>query len=46
MYEVISVVAEEKRRMAEKALRGAEEKMTESDTAAKNAELILEGGVR
>jgi hypothetical protein len=46
MYEVISVVAEEKRRMAEEALRGAEEKMTESDTAAKNAELILEGGVR
>jgi hypothetical protein len=46
MYEVISIVAMEKRRTAEEALRDAEKKMTESDTTAKNAELILEGGVQ
>jgi hypothetical protein len=46
MYEVVSLVAGEKRRTAEEALRSAEEKMTESDTTAKNAELILEGGAR
>jgi hypothetical protein len=46
MYEVIGLVAEEKRRIAEEALRSVEEKMTESDMAAKNAELILEGGAR
>jgi hypothetical protein len=46
MYEVVSLAAEEKRRIAEEALRSAEEKMTESDTNAKNAELILEGGAR
>jgi hypothetical protein len=46
MYEVVSLVAGEKRRTAEEALRNAEEKMTESDTAAKNAELILEGDSR
>jgi hypothetical protein len=46
MYEVVSLVAEEKRRIAEEALRNAGEKMTESDTNAKNAESILEGGAR
>jgi hypothetical protein len=46
MYEVICQVAVEKRRIAEEALRNAAEKMVESDTAAKDAELILEGGAR
>jgi hypothetical protein len=46
MYEVISIVAEEKRRIAEEALRDAAEKMAESDNTARNAELILEGGAR
>jgi hypothetical protein len=46
MYEVISLVAEEKRRIAEKALQDAEEKMVESDNTAKNAESILEGNTR
>jgi hypothetical protein len=46
MYEVASQAAVEKRRIAEAALQAASEKMVESDTAAKNAESVLEGGVR
>jgi hypothetical protein len=46
MYEVISQVAAEKRRIAEDALQAAAEKMVESDTAAKNAESVLEGGTQ
>jgi hypothetical protein len=46
MYEVISQVAAEKRRIAEDALQAVAEKVVESDTAAKNAESVLEGGVR
>jgi hypothetical protein len=41
---VIGQTAAEKRREAEEALRAAEQKMLESDEAAKKAELILEGG--
>jgi hypothetical protein len=37
--------AVEKRRIAEEAIRAAEEKMIESDETAKKAEIILEGGV-
>jgi hypothetical protein len=36
--------ASEKRRIAEAAIRNAEEKMIESDENARNAELIIEGG--
>jgi hypothetical protein len=46
MYEVVSEAAEEKRRIAGEALQKAAEKMVESDTTAKNAELFLEGGAR
>jgi tetratricopeptide (TPR) repeat protein len=38
--------AAEKRRVAEDAIRAAEEKMAESDETAKNAELVLEGGAQ
>jgi hypothetical protein len=46
MYEVVSQVAREKRRIAEEALQTADEKMLESDNIAKDAELILEGGAQ
>jgi hypothetical protein len=41
----VSRTAAEKRRVAEEAIRAAEEKMIESDDTAKKAEIILEGGV-
>jgi hypothetical protein len=40
-----SRLAEEKRVIAEEAIRAAEEKMIESDENAQKAELILEGGI-
>ena len=46
MFEVIAQVALEKRNAAEDALRRANQKMSESDETAKNAEVILEGGVQ
>ena len=46
MFEVIAEVALEKRLAAEEALRRANDKMNESNEKAKNAEVILEGGVR
>ena len=45
MFEVIAQVALEKQRLAEQALNRASQKMTESDETAKNAEVILEGGI-
>jgi flagellar basal body rod protein FlgB len=41
----LTQTAAEKRRVADEAIRTAEEKMTESDENARDAELILEGGV-
>jgi hypothetical protein len=46
LFDDAARTAAEKRKIAEDAIRAAEAKMAESDEAAKNAELILEGGVR
>ena len=46
MFEVINEVAREKRRIAEEALIMANQRMSESDETARNAERILEGGTR
>ena len=44
MFEKAAGAAREKRRIAEEDLRLANQKMEESDKAAKDAEIILEGG--
>jgi hypothetical protein len=44
-FVVVAETAAEKRRIAEEAIREAEEKISESDENARQAELILEGGV-
>jgi hypothetical protein len=46
MFEVINEAAREKRRIAEEALITANQKMSESDETARNAERILEGGAQ
>ena len=46
MFEVIAQVAQEKQRAAQAALNRASQKMSESDEAARRAEVILEGGAR
>ena len=46
MFEAVTADTRERRRIAEQALRAAEQKMVESDEIAHRAELILEGGVR
>jgi hypothetical protein len=46
MFEVISDAAREKRQIAEEALINANQRMSASDEAARNAERILEGGTR
>ena len=44
MFDVIAQVAYEKQRAAQEALNKANQKIAESDAAAKRAEVILEGG--
>jgi hypothetical protein len=46
MFNAAADAAIEKQQRAEEALRRANEKVAESDEAAKNAELLLEGGVQ
>jgi len=46
MFNAAADAAIEKQQKAEEALRRANEKVAESEEAAKNAELILEGGVQ
>jgi hypothetical protein len=46
MFSLAKTSAELKRRAAEEAVKAAEQKLVESDTAAQNAEKILEGGTR
>jgi len=46
MFNAAADAAMEKQQRAEDALRRANEKLAESDEAAKNADLILEGGVQ
>jgi hypothetical protein len=46
LFDDAAWAATEKRKIAEDAIRAAEAKMAESDEAARNAELILEGGAR
>jgi len=45
-FETVSNAAREKQRIAEDDLRKANQKMVESDQAAKEAEVILQGGVQ
>jgi hypothetical protein len=46
LFEAVTASARDKRRIAEEALRQAENKMVESDGTARDAELILEGGAQ
>jgi hypothetical protein len=46
LFTAAAQAAEEKRVVAEEAIRAAEEKMAESDETAKNAEILLEGGAQ
>jgi hypothetical protein len=46
IYRMASQLALEKRLAAEEALRRADQRVAESDETARNAELILEGGVQ
>jgi len=46
IFRMASLLAFEKRLMAEEALRRADQRVAESDETARNAELILEGGVQ
>jgi len=46
MFTAAADAAMEKQRMAEEALRRADQKVAESDEAARNAERLLEGGVQ
>jgi len=46
IFRMASQLAMEKRRAAEEALRRADQRVAESDETARNAELILEGGVQ
>ena len=45
-FTIVSKEAEEKRRIADEAIREAENKIEQSDQAARNAEYIIEGGSR
>jgi hypothetical protein len=46
IYRMASLLALEKRLVAEEALRRADQRVAESDETARNAELILEGGAQ
>jgi len=44
LFRLAAQTAEDRRRAAEAALRSSDQRLTESDTAARNADLILQGG--
>jgi hypothetical protein len=46
VYRMASQMVPEKRQAAEEALRRADQKVAESDTAARNAETVLQGGLK
>jgi hypothetical protein len=46
VYKMTSQMIPEKRRAAEEALRRADQRVAESDEAARNAETVLKGGVK
>jgi len=46
MFNAAADAAIEKQQKAEEALKRADQKMADSDEAAKNAELLLQGGVQ